>query len=180
MPQPPPAHAPPASDPRWAEWSKPVAAYLSEPRSWADLRAWSRKERINGNLLRHILAWLEEHRLASSRNQGRALVWISGGTHAARGRRDCGGSARVDVSSARAVEEVLEERIAWLQREADTAHKAASISEHNEDLANKQLDAATKRIQLAVSALVKGRYGTQEEAQEAIGKALESLKDDPA
>jgi hypothetical protein len=83
-------------------------------------------------------------------------------------------------AQARAVEEVLEERIAWLQREADTAHKAASISEHNEDLANKQLDAATKRIQLAVSALVKGRYGTQEEAQEAIGKALESLKDDPA
>ncbi len=52
--------APSMRDPRWKDWSAPILKYLGEARTWEQLEAWRKEVKINGSLLRHCLAWLEE------------------------------------------------------------------------------------------------------------------------
>ena len=55
------ARIPVCTDERWASWSQPLLEFLQqEPRSWADLRSWSRAANTGGfDLVRQCLAWLE-------------------------------------------------------------------------------------------------------------------------
>lgn len=49
---------PPESDPVWADWSRGLLEYLSEPRSWKELERWRRGRNQSKMLLRNCLAWL--------------------------------------------------------------------------------------------------------------------------
>ena len=55
------ARVPVCTDVRWPGWAAPLFEYLSsEPRSWQDLRQWSRVSNTGGfDLVRQCLAWLE-------------------------------------------------------------------------------------------------------------------------
>jgi hypothetical protein len=56
---------PPAADPRWEGWCKPLFGFLHErPRTWADLNAWRRKERVTAALMQNMLSWLSVRHMA--------------------------------------------------------------------------------------------------------------------
>lgn len=66
---------PPTSDPRWWGWTRELAAFLDRPRTWAELTAWSSLVRLKGELLRHMLAALEEMDDAGTSGADEELVW---------------------------------------------------------------------------------------------------------
>lgn len=65
---------PPSSDPRWAEWSKPLAKFLAEPRPWPEIKKWARDKGIGIGMVQQQLAWLSLKRLAGTVGPG---VWKS-------------------------------------------------------------------------------------------------------
>lgn len=50
----------------WNTLSESVIELLEVPQDWEAMEAWIREERFAGHLFRHVLAWLEHHRLARS------------------------------------------------------------------------------------------------------------------
>jgi len=76
----------------------------------------------------------------------------------------------------RAIEEVLEGRIARLHSEVELAERAARFAERNEENTQDKYDNAIERAKQATELLDKARYATLAPALEAIGKAIEVLK----
>ncbi len=50
----------------WNALSESVIELLEVPQDWEAMEAWIRQEKFAGHLFRHVLAWLEERRLARS------------------------------------------------------------------------------------------------------------------
>lgn len=71
--------APPVTDPRWAGWSAPVLAMLSEPRGWPEMELWAKQQRMGGAALRQCLAWLEGEGLAQSISSTDTILWVKVG-----------------------------------------------------------------------------------------------------
>ena len=68
----------PTSDPRWADASEPLHLFLRVPRSWPDILAWAKQVKVDGSLLRNMLAWLEGAGKARSFETTR-VMWVGGG-----------------------------------------------------------------------------------------------------
>jgi hypothetical protein len=60
---------PDGSDPRWAEWVKPLQIFILQPRTWPELRLWRVDQRdLRAGVLTQILAWLSLQGLAGYRD----------------------------------------------------------------------------------------------------------------
>ena len=69
--------APPLKDPSWAESAAPTRAYLSRPRTWAEMNAWRKAAKIGPFMLRHFLAYLEFAGQARSfTDQEGVVFWV--------------------------------------------------------------------------------------------------------
>lgn len=67
---------PPMGDPRWRDWTRGLSAFIaSEPRTWADLAAWASLVRLKEELLRQMLAALEELDEAFTVGADETLTW---------------------------------------------------------------------------------------------------------
>ena len=72
-------NAPPVADPAWDTVAQPILNFLIEPRSWPDLLSWARINKVNGNLLRNALAWLEvKNRAGSAVAENGRIYWFQG------------------------------------------------------------------------------------------------------
>ena len=69
---------PPISDHRfWSEQAAPLREFLSETRSWKDLRAWAKANKRPLGLIRHTLAWLEHNNaVLSEEREAGEFYWI--------------------------------------------------------------------------------------------------------
>lgn len=63
------ANTPSLDDPRWEGWTTPLLQFLSQPKTWEELRVWrlAQKERITEYVLQNLLAWLSFYGLISYR-----------------------------------------------------------------------------------------------------------------
>lgn len=52
---------PALTDPSWADATRALAAMLSRPMTMPELLVWGRTQRISGDRLRNMLAWLSFH-----------------------------------------------------------------------------------------------------------------------
>jgi uncharacterized protein YjeT (DUF2065 family) len=68
--------SPPVSDPRWAEWSKPLLEYLAAPHTWKEMRA---SVRMPEDKLRNCLIWLEIYGLVVDYEIEGVATWIKTG-----------------------------------------------------------------------------------------------------
>lgn len=66
----------PLKDLRWEEWSKPLYAFLVEPRSWVALKAWRPPVRLDGWRLRNCIAYLEEKGHIKHYVEKKKLYWV--------------------------------------------------------------------------------------------------------
>lgn len=65
-------------DPRWALWTQPLAEYMQHPREWIHLVAWGKARDLEEPLLRNMVVWLEEFKLAFSTSTDKgALVYAA-------------------------------------------------------------------------------------------------------
>jgi hypothetical protein len=67
------------ADPIWVRESAPVLAFLSAsgPKNWDEINAWAAALRMNGTVLRHCVAWLEEKGLARSYIEATKTMWVA-------------------------------------------------------------------------------------------------------
>ena len=65
-------------DPRWALWTQPLAEFMQKPREWAHLVAWGNARDLEEPLVRNMVVWMEEFRVAfSTQNEKGALVYAA-------------------------------------------------------------------------------------------------------
>lgn len=58
-----PDSIPTVKDPYWDEFCRPLCVFLLKgDRTWVEVSAWGKEQKINGYFLRNALAWLEEQR----------------------------------------------------------------------------------------------------------------------
>ncbi len=67
---------PEITDPRWEAWCVPLFDFLSEPRGWKTLIAWSKARKFGGAKLRHCMAWLEERGRATTFMRDDEVLWV--------------------------------------------------------------------------------------------------------
>lgn len=66
---------PPSYDFSWPARCEPLLDFLEEPRDWKALEAWARREKVKQEMLRNMLAWLEDRWLA--REDPETRTWRS-------------------------------------------------------------------------------------------------------
>ena len=71
------AKCPPANSPEWNRLTDPLYSFLEErPRSWKELTAWGKKQRMTGIMLRQCLAWLSLNGFAQAvRDDSGSVIW---------------------------------------------------------------------------------------------------------
>jgi hypothetical protein len=69
---------PPLTDVAWEEWSRPLLAFLARPQDMAGLIAWARADRMSGDRLRNMLAWLSfnGHVTPLAAQEGQPQRWV--------------------------------------------------------------------------------------------------------
>lgn len=50
--------------------------YLEFPRTWVELEEWRAAQKLGGYYIRHLLAWLEDRKLARSEEWEGVVVWM--------------------------------------------------------------------------------------------------------
>jgi hypothetical protein len=70
---------PSVSCPKWREWSAPVYRFLSQPRSWPELRKWAQETKVMPiPQMTQCLAWLDHMKIAYTMGHDTGDVrWIS-------------------------------------------------------------------------------------------------------
>ena len=69
---------PPLASTVWEGWSRELLAFLQvAPRDWASIEAWAKQTKTTGNVLRNMLAYLEEKRLISAAELEERVVWFA-------------------------------------------------------------------------------------------------------
>lgn len=65
--------------PVWADaiFEVGLVHYLSEPRTWTDLRAFAKVRRLDENALRNMLAYLDTHQRATCLFEDGVALWCS-------------------------------------------------------------------------------------------------------
>lgn len=66
---------PPMQDARWWGWTRRLAGFLDQPRTWRDLDVYCATVRLKGELLRHMLGALEHYGDAGTKGEGEELTW---------------------------------------------------------------------------------------------------------
>lgn len=66
---------PPMSDSGWPARCEPLRQFLSEPRTWADMKAWRKSLRVNEYDFRNNLAYLENERRIYAFRQDGVFHW---------------------------------------------------------------------------------------------------------
>jgi len=70
---------PPVRDRKWRIWSAPVYRFLSKPRSWSELKQWSRQMKVMSiPRMTQCLAWLDHMKVAyTTGHEVRDIRWVS-------------------------------------------------------------------------------------------------------
>jgi len=68
----------PLRDRRWVRLSKPLVAFLrTSPRSWKELKVWSKTNQVPKLCLRHMLAFLEDRKFAETQGTSKSSIrWL--------------------------------------------------------------------------------------------------------
>lgn len=70
---------PPVSDPIWAQWAAPLLEFISQgPKDWKAIHVWRRQVKMNEELLRNCLAWLEKYHHVRCLDDGKGGIrWVA-------------------------------------------------------------------------------------------------------
>jgi hypothetical protein len=68
-------NVPPISDPKWRIDSEPLQFFLSKWRTWPEIERWAKESKVNPSKLRHMLAFLEDRKLAISKMDPKTEEW---------------------------------------------------------------------------------------------------------